>query len=110
MLFFLHLPLTTVYVPCISWHITHCYAFIVSFLLKITNKQNIKIMRQLTEIEKQELEIHRVDNEDLIFETEFDGLLSISKVGDSVGFEVIREETIYLSKEQIKFLLEWLSE
>ena len=78
--------------------------------IHITNKQNIKIMKQLTEIEKQELEIHRVDNEDLIFETEFDGLLSISKVGDSVGFEVIREETIYLSKEQIKFLLEWLSE
>ena len=67
-------------------------------------------MRQLTEAEKQELEINRADNEDLIFETEFDGLLSISKVGDSVVFEVIREETMYLSKEQIKFLLEWLSE
>lgn len=68
------------------------------------------IMRHISEIEKTELQIKRVDTEDLIFETEYDGLLSISKVGDSIGFEVIREETMYLSKKQIKFLLEWLSE
>ena len=68
------------------------------------------IMRHISGIEKTELQIKRVDTEDLIFETESDGLLSISKVGDYIGFEVIRVETMYLSKKQIKFLLEWLSE
>ncbi len=66
-------------------------------------------LAEITEEQKEALHIADVSESFLTFETEYGGTLEISKLTESTGFEVNNEETMFLDKEQLMFMIKWLA-